>query len=318
VSGQIAPVLGRVVVGVDFSRPALSAAEWVARDFAPEAELVLAYAIEVAESPEGEASRPEAPAPDSNSMRGSAAERLSALANSLGGRVIRTHIVNDRPATALATLATQCGADLIVVGPYSDRPNPFGRFGSTADRLVRISPVSVLVAAGSPRGRPRHLLVPVDDVDLAAVAIEWAKVLSRRHSAGVTLMHILDERWQETYARVSAVRDGDNAPFSTGWSPGSIKATAESWLASLAEQLPPPAAVQLAVETGVPGPEIVTAARRTAADLIVMGRRGVGHAPPSGIGSTASIALRGAPCPVLVAIERAEVTDDSVATSEVA
>jgi len=318
VSGRTAPVLGRVLVGVDFSRPALSAAEWVARDFAPEAELVLAYAIDAAESPRGQASQSDAPALGSDSTRDSAAARLRVLADSLGGRVTRTHVVDDRPATALATVATQCGADLIVVGPYSDRPNPFGRFGSTADRLVRISPVSVLVAAGIPRGRPRHLLVPVDDVDLAAVAIEWAKVLSRRHGAGVTLMHILDERWQETYERVSAVRDGDNAPFSTGWSPDSITATAESWLANLAQRIPPPAAVQLAVETGVPGPEIVTAARRTAADLIVMGRRGVGHAPPGGIGSTASIALRGAPCPVLVAIERTEVTGESVATGEVA
>jgi hypothetical protein len=29
------PALERVIVGVDFSRPALAAAEWVARDLAP-------------------------------------------------------------------------------------------------------------------------------------------------------------------------------------------------------------------------------------------------------------------------------------------
>ena len=59
------------------------------------------------------------------------------------------------------------------------------------------------------------------------------------------------------------------------------------------------------------GEQVLAAARRTAADLIVMGRRGRGRVLPGVLGSTASVVLRGASCPVLVVVDPADaILDD--------
>jgi hypothetical protein len=43
--------LDRIVVGVDFSAPSVAAANWVARHFAPGAEVVLVHALVIPEPP---------------------------------------------------------------------------------------------------------------------------------------------------------------------------------------------------------------------------------------------------------------------------
>jgi nucleotide-binding universal stress UspA family protein len=54
---------------------------------------------------------------------------------------------------------------------------------------------------------------------------------------------------------------------------------------------------------GDPAEEIIAAATRLDADMIVMGSRGMGRLGSAILGSVASAVLRSAPCPVLVSRE---------------
>jgi universal stress protein A len=62
---------------------------------------------------------------------------------------------------------------------------------------------------------------------------------------------------------------------------------------------------------GDPADEIIAAAARMDADMIVMGSRGMGRLGSAILGSVASAVLRSAPCPVLVVRE----PEDEVAHS---
>src|SRR5689334_2366859 len=126
----------RVVVGVDFTDPSLSAARWVARRFAPDAEVVLVHAL---------------PGPDTPSYLRpflSPAVELSAavapvfygglrgLAGLIGAGRAHVYMAVGHPADVLARAAQQFDADVVCVGRGARRRGS-ARFGSTtAMRLL--------------------------------------------------------------------------------------------------------------------------------------------------------------------------------------
>jgi len=57
-------------------------------------------------------------------------------------------LVNDRPAEALAGVAADTGARMIVVGSYGEAPLKAAVLGSTPTRLARLTDVPVLVVRG--------------------------------------------------------------------------------------------------------------------------------------------------------------------------
>jgi nucleotide-binding universal stress UspA family protein len=302
VSERIAPRLERIAIAIDFGEPSRAAAEWIVRSFAPEAELLLVHAVDVAApAPPGEW-RPEPQEPVLNVAREFTTERLRELAESLGRGDARLELAGGRPAPVIATAAEAWGADVIVVGPHGGATPGWSRLGSTAERLVRTSPVPILLVTGEPAAPVRHLLVPVDDVDLTIAVLEWSRMLAERDARSVKLMHVLDRRSREPYAPPFAPPGGD-ASAAEDPSPAQVEDAATAWLAGLARELPDRARVDLLVATGAPGGEILAAAKHTAADLIVMGRRGRGRALPGVAGSTVSAVLRGATCPVLVVVD---------------
>ncbi len=60
----------------------------------------------------------------------------------------RAELVNDRPAEALASVAAEEGARMIVVGSHGERPLKAAVLGSTPNRLGRLTDVPVLVVRG--------------------------------------------------------------------------------------------------------------------------------------------------------------------------
>jgi len=282
----VRPRLDRIVIGMDFGEPALAAATWVAEDFAPEAELVLVHALGLEPAPLGAPLR-EMTESVATVAREFGTERLRRVAAGLG-RNARVEVRDGRPAPIIAEVAHACGADLIVVGPHGGRADRPRGIGSTAERLVRMSSIPVLVATEAPSGRPERLLVPVDDVELTAAVLEWAALLMRRDGAAVTLAHVV------------------TAP--------SAVAAGEAWLAGLARDIRDAGRVAVEVTVGAPGAAIAAAARRLSADLIVMGRRGQGRVFPGEVGSTVSEVLRGATCPVLLVTDAADAILDEWGT----
>lgn len=285
-SGAVTPRLERVVIGMDFGEPALAAATWVATELAPEAELVLVHALGLEPAPLGAPLR-EPAEPVASVAREFGAERLRRVADTLGTSA-RAEVHEGRPAPVISEVAHGCGADLIVVGPHGGRADRVGGIGSTAERLIRMSSIPVLVATPGSRGRPQRVFVAVDDVELTAAVLEWAALLMRRNGAAVTLAHVVG-------------------------APSDARA-AEEWLTGLAREIQDVGRVAVAVLVGAPGPEITGAARRLGADLIVMGRRGKGRAMPGVLGSTVNEVLRRASCPVLLVVDSADTILDEWGT----
>lgn len=78
-----------------------------------------------------------------------------------------------------------------------------------------------------------------------------------------------------------------------------VEAALEALLAGLPQHVPP-VVPAIDVVTGAAGDEILAAATRAGADLIVMGTRGLGAAERLVFGSTAERVVRSSPVPVLV------------------
>ncbi|HLV26491.1 MAG TPA: universal stress protein [Gemmatimonadales bacterium] len=269
------PMLKRIAIGVDFAEPSRAAAAWVARSLAPDAELLLVNAVDNA-VPHEMVAFTEPDEERLTAMMQLAEERLSALALDLPVASVSVRTGSDRPAWVIGQAAEQWGADLIVIGPHGSAQPEWKRLGSTAERLVRVSPIPVLTVPIPPAYRPRRILAPVDQVELTPEVLAWASLMAERCGGTVTLLHAMEPGESNSESDVSG------------------------WLRSLAQELPEGAAAEPMVEQGASGSVVVKVASRMGADLIVMGRRGRGRGLPAVLGSTVSDVLRSNLCPVLV------------------
>ena len=282
------PALERIVVGMDFGTPSIEAARWVASTFAPRAELILTHAVN------DHAADVAAAAGESRSDLQTATAQLHEVARALPVDRYRAEVRDDGAARAILTVIAEYGADLIVVGPHGGRETTRG-IGTTAERLIRTSPVPVLLVA-SPRPRvPKQLLVPVDGGRLTHAVLEWADFMARRVGAGLALMHVHEARLED---------DGDP-----------LLLPDERWLSKLVAESPEPSRSTSFTVAGKPSDEILAAAIRLDADLVIMGRRGRRRALSGVVGSTASDLLRHASCPVLIVVDPPDaIFDDWVPT----
>ena len=296
------PTLRRIVLGIDFRAPSIDALRWTAHNFAPDSELILVHAIH--HKAVGFPGIHPAPADSDVETEPTARARLGAIAAELlGNRAVRVEVREDRPAAALAYLAESTGADVIVLGPHGGRESIPG-IGSTAERLIRMSPIPVLLVVHPPERPIQHLVVAADQVDLMSEVLRWADVFAHNGNARVTLAHVFDPRfralegWQAESVRPEAAELQHGYPGFGDY----VQAT-EAWLSGLSRELTGSPRIELAIAVGEPGREIIALAQRTDADMIVMGRRGRWRRVPAVIGSTASTVLRGAPCPVLIVVD---------------
>ena len=292
--------LDTIVVGVDFGDPSTAAVRWVAESLAPGARLVLVHVLEPAAAPGF--LRAALPATDDAEARSreEAARRLGELASAVGASDVVCEVVSGRPPRALATAAAEHGADLIVVGPHGRKRALWHVLGSTAEHLLAESPVPVLLARRLPPGPPTRILVPIDASACSAAVLRCTRALIDRTGAEVALMHVLDPALIGRVRMVSADRAAERFEEEA-------RSSALQWLRDRAAEISlPPDRTARVVVVGDAASEIVHAATRDDADLVVMGSRGLGAVNQALIGSTARSVLRGAPCPVLVVLDRQE------------
>jgi universal stress protein A len=142
--------------------------------------------------------------------------------------------------------------------------------------------------------RIKHLLVPIDFSECSKKALQYAIPLAKEHEAAITLLYVV----------TPVYGTGEYGALDYGELEVSMRQGGEKELAKLAEeevrgQIP----TGLLVRTGSPAHEIIEAARRLPADLIVIsthGRTGLKHVL---LGSVAEQVVRTAPCPVFVVRE---------------
>ncbi|AKM09578.1 universal stress protein [Croceicoccus naphthovorans] len=190
--------------------------------------------------------------------------------------------------TAIAQLAENLGAQLIVTGVA--RFNDIGDYflGTAVDHLLRHAKVPVLVVKRRPHRAYGRMLAATDLSDTSAGAIRTAGALFPDPP-----MHVI-HAW--------------HVPFA-GWQKAShvseeTQANAQKALnAFLAKaDLPPDLAARMAPELMEGGAEraVLDAVAQYEPDLLVLGTQGCGGFRKAALGNTASALLGSAPCDALV------------------
>jgi nucleotide-binding universal stress UspA family protein len=184
-------------------------------------------------------------------------------------------IVRSGPVAAqILAAARELEADLLVMGTHGHTGYRKLLFGSTTERVLRDTPVPVLVVPPAeteivsiePAGPAFHVgrvLAPVDLDAYEAADLEAAAAVARRFHAPLTVLYVVPSlpvigwlsRWVETHT-ADRVRE------------------AERRLREIAATLGGPGRVDVMVRAGNPGDEIAAAAAELNVGLTVMALRG--------------------------------------------
>ena len=280
--GTLDPRLDEILVAVDFTEPSISAAEWVAKIFAPEGKLLLAAVIEPPPPPPSLAQR--FPSTDSlvESAHAEMVQKLTDLADRIAPGRASIDVRVGRPHEAILDIARERAVDLIVVGRQSVGEGGWARVGAIAQRLLREAAIPILVVPDKASRFPRHALVAVDDSPMTGVVLAWAGLLGAHFSSTVTAIHALTHE------------------PSTDES-----AKAGEWLQRRIDESGARGDIRPRIVAGIrrPAETIIGEARSLGAELIIIGSHGAGAGPRSSFGSVAESVVVSAPCPVFVALE---------------
>jgi len=232
-----------------------------------------------------------------DTRRAGRAKLMEFIEREVPGDLQPTRLVADGvPFDEIAKTAKAWEADLIVIATHGYTGLKHVLLGSTTERVVRHAPCPVLVVRGrEKRGvktafspdKLRSILVPVDFSKPSLDALQHALALARRYEAQLTLLHVIeplhpdmliDTTQGQRDARVAAherlTRLAD--------------ATKKAWPRTDRE-----------LRAGHPVTTITALAKRTNADLIVIGTHGYTGLKHAMLGSVAERVVRHAPCPVL-------------------
>jgi len=201
-----------------------------------------------------------------------------------GGEAARCSVRIGPAAPALADMADELGADLVIVG--AARGARWGRaiLGTTAQRVIRAAHTPVLVARRPVTLPPGRVLLTTDLSPLSATVHENAlRTLARCFGVPERLRSLLVLGWM-----------GAPAPLSRE----AMDHAALGELNRFLRHRRGPA-VEPVVRTGIIADEIVAEARAWNAELLVVGTHARGWGARLMLGSTAEAALRDAPCNVL-------------------
>lgn len=232
-----------------------------------------------------------------NAMRDDLTEELRRLAEPLSGHAwqVDWHAVKGRPATAIINAANEFEADLIAVGSRGRGPLASMLLGSVSAEIADHADCSVMVARGAHVSR---LLVATDGSDNARsipnVLGGWG-VFQGLPAEALSVARP-PERTPELLADVYAggahrlTDDGKELL-------DRHRRFAEQLAEHLAEQHIPTTPT---VTTGDAAHEIIDAARRRGADLIVTGTRSLHGLERVVLGSVSRNVLLHAPCSVVV------------------
>ena len=203
----------------------------------------------------------------------------------------QTSFEEGAPWETILRTAVSVNADLIAVGdPVGAIGLPERLLGSTAERVVRQAPCSVLVSCGRLREdySGARIAVGVDFSAHGLEAVRWARGVAKAIGGEITLLHVVPHPITESR-------------LPTEW-PGvlqGLSSAARSRLEQLmvGEGLKPSTDVH--VLDGSIGKQLCNATAEVGADLLFVGCRGLGRLRGMMLGSASQYCLRYSPVPVL-------------------
>ncbi len=202
---------------------------------------------------------------------------------------VQLHIAPAPPANAILDVAEQIDADLIIVGATDRGAVSRTLLGTTAGRVVRLSPVPVLVNRRAETDPPTRILLTTDLSELSGKVYRKALAIIRDLAPQVepetrTLLAIGEDLATPPPQRrdvLHKIAERELHPFMEQAAPGVDVSTGK-------------------VRMGEHTSEILAEAEEWGADILVLGTQGRGGLSRFLIGSVAESVVRRAPCDVLV------------------
>jgi nucleotide-binding universal stress UspA family protein len=190
---------------------------------------------------------------------------------------IETEIRIGDPDVQIIDTIKDSGADLQILGTHGRRGIELWIMGSVAERMMRASPIPLVVlGSGAKAGTSlQQVLVTTDFSKGTADAIAYAVSVGEKHAAKVTILHVIE-----------------TPPAALGWEPPlKLKTDIGRQLAKLAP--PDNSDVTTRVEIGTPYSTVLDVIKELKPGLVVMNTHGQGMVERVLIGSTVERVVRG-------------------------
>jgi nucleotide-binding universal stress UspA family protein len=289
---------GTVVVGVDFSVALTHAAPWLRRWLATKGEITLVHAVGTT-TPPPFLRRVVSELDEAERQFREAQNRLGEWARAYGLDGARIVVRDAPPHELLMAVARERHAELTIVGAHRGDDRPWKRLGTTAERLLRAAETSLLIVRGAMGEGPRRILVAVDDVAITERLLSVAGSIADRFEADLRAVHVLSNAAMSHVMSMEAI-ESSNADERRARVDADLTGIETRWLRKLWQNTHGSEDIDAVVRYGSPGKEILDAAEDFDADLIVIGRYGIGRAIPAVFGSVVGTVAHDAACPVLV------------------
>lgn len=219
-----------------------------------------------------------------NALLGTVREHLLATIGT--DAVWGVEVRNGQPARAIANAAKEHGASLIVMGlgRHAILDRLLGT--ETALHAMRAARTPVLAVPAGATGTMKSAIVAMD-FGAAAISAARAAVQCLQRPATMTLVHVMPRM--------------DTPPFLTVEFDETYRSELPTLFARTIEAIGAPEDIAMDTVTlyGDPSVEILAYARHRRADLIALGRRGLGAFERLLVGSVTTRVLRGSTCAVL-------------------
>lgn len=225
-----------------------------------------------------------------------ARERLQERGRALAaahGVACEARVSAGRPAAALAQIAAESGADLLVVGAHGAHPVRALVVGTTAQKLLRVAPCPVLVVKRPPPFAYRTVLVPTDfSAPARAALVATAALLPHAH---LHVAHAFELPY-DGLMRYAAVDAAAVAHYHAAARERLMQDLAD-WTAACGIA---PARRTLHVEHGYPPTRVEAWIGSTRADLVAIAAHGKSELEATLLGSVSLHTVLAATCDVLL------------------
>ena len=300
----------KVLLGIDFSRDSKNANGFLSKiRFSPRSKLFLFHAA----STEEVFSLPRAMLGDLGKLRENALRKahqsLEKIREQFSDSGLATQVVikEKNPGKEILSFLERNGIDLAVVGTRGISGLKRFLLGSVSEWILQEAPCSVLIVRGSARrayGGMRVLMATDGSAD-AQVALKFLNQLTFPANSQIVLFHVIEPTdytvVQNDYALLNL---GTSARLDLEAVSKDIRhrvnQASQTLLKDAQKRLKHKKVKIEKIPTGFSAEEIIKAASRFRADLIVVGSRGLTGLKRRFLGSVSSKVARHAPCPVLV------------------
>lgn len=204
-------------------------------------------------------------------------------------------IVAGDPFEGIVKASDELKPDILVVGPYRRQILKDVFIGTTAERVIRASRRPILMASGVPAGFYRHVLIAVDFSDCSADAVRVAQDIELEKHVAISVVHIFDTPGAGLISRSAMTEEQVNDYLEEEQERASHEMAA--FLSKL--NLEPVQCILRRNETSIAA-MIYAAAKKSSADLLVIGSHGRSGITKMLLGSVAGEVLRTVDLDVLV------------------